>query len=97
MGLRTVEQSDAARPQYLGRYRPCDGVEVGSEASVGALATSSDLAIRHGRPARAGPCMSHRNPMTNRFRRVRARFCPFGPRKGLNRGYTANEHQQRGY
>jgi len=28
MGLSMVEQFDADRPQYLGRYRPCAGVEV---------------------------------------------------------------------
>jgi hypothetical protein len=28
MRLNMVESNDAARPEYLGRYRPCDGVEV---------------------------------------------------------------------
>lgn len=80
MGLRVIEQSDAARPLYLWKgYRPCDGVEVGSEASVGALATGADLAIRHGHDRVGGPYMGHRFPMTNRFRRApRSFYARFG-------------------
>ena len=46
MSLRKVEQSDADRPQYLGRYRPCAGVEV-AVAKERDARRAGNLLVRH--------------------------------------------------